>query len=272
MSDVFPTAFSPTRQIFDLSVRCVVIRCPRPGTSTQSRDVYLTLLARFSRVNSRDDRDAVLVEDHRPETLEDGLDLLPGLRRRIKERSVEGAHGLLDLLVPIEDHDLVFQVDLVDRVDDRDLADDVEDTLDPVVQLLERRVPRQVAHREHALRSVEERLLQEIPEAFLAHDVPDGHVHLELRALVREGERHLPLRDLRAEGRDVPVVELVLDESPDQGGLSDRCFAHETNLRLDPLDLGHRATRVRFSSAYLKGPSRMQAGRMPLSTAFCRAL
>src|SRR6266704_6791040 len=108
MRDVFPTAFSPTRQIFDLSVRCVVIRCPRPGTATHSRDVYLTLLARFSRVNSRDDRDAVLVEDHRPETLEDGLDLLSRLRRGVVERSVEGAHGLLYLLVAVQDHDLVF--------------------------------------------------------------------------------------------------------------------------------------------------------------------
>src|SRR6266568_3322533 len=239
------TSFFETRvQIVDLSVRCVVIRCPRPGTATHSRDVYLTLLARFSRVNSRDDGDAVLVEDHRPETLEDGLDLLPRLRRGIEERSLERARGLLDLLVPVEDHDLVFQVDLVDRVHDRDLADDVEDALDPIVQLLQCRVARQVAHCEDPFRTVEERLLQEVPEAFLAHDVPDGHVHLELRALVREVERHLPLRDLRAEGRDVPVVELVLDEPPDEGGLSDRRFAHEANLRLDPLDLGHRGTRV----------------------------
>src|SRR5207247_9944687 len=96
----------------------------------------------------------------------------------------------------------------------------------PVVELFERRVSPEVAHCDDPFRAMEERLLEEIPEAFLPHDVPDGHVHVDLRA-VPGLERHLALRDLRAEGRDVAVVELILDEPPDQGRLANGRLADE---------------------------------------------
>src|SRR5207245_1890975 len=74
------------------------------------------------------------------------------------------------------------------------------------------------------------------------HDVPDRHVHVDLRA-VRGPELHLPLRDFRAQSRDVAVVELVLDEPSDQGRLADRGLADEADFRLDSLGLGHRGHR-----------------------------
>src|SRR5439155_22888590 len=111
--------------------------------------------------------------------------------------------------------------------------------LDPNVALLERRRAREVAHRAAPFRAAEERFFEEIPEAFTPHDVTDAHVHVDLRA-VRGLERHLALRDLCAQRRDVAVVELVLDEPPDEGGLADGGFADETDLRPDALGLGHR--------------------------------
>src|SRR5207245_1782372 len=92
----------------------------------------------------------------------------------------------------------------------------------------------------------------EVAETFFAHDVPDRHVHVDLRA-VRGAELHLPLGDFRAQGRDVAVVELVLDEPSDQGRLADRGLADEADFRLDSLGLGHGGI-VPFVSDYLKGP------------------
>src|SRR5438445_21800 len=72
----------------------------------------------------------------------------------------------------------------------------------------------------------------------LGHDVPDRDVHLDLLA-VGHVEDDLALRHLRAEGRDVAVFEVVLDEPPDEGRLADRGLADQADLRLDPLHLGH---------------------------------
>src|SRR5437667_86150 len=267
INDVFPTALSPTRQTFDFNCFCLVIRRPRPEPRPDFDAVYLTIRALFSRlihVDSRRDRDALSLEDHGPEPTEEDLHILPRFRRGVEVRRLERPHGLLDLLVAVQDHDFVFQIDLVDRIDDRDLADDVEDALHPVVEFLERRVPREVAHRDDPFRAVEERFFEEIPEAFLPHDVPDGHVHVDLRA-VRGLERHLALRDLCAQRGDVAVVELVLDEPPDEGGLADRGFADETDLRLDALGLGHRGRR-RIPIGLLKGSAGCPLRKEPFSS------
>src|SRR5881409_1008056 len=254
INDVFPTALSPTRQTFDFNCFCFVIRRPRPEPRPDFDAVYLTIRALFSRlihVDSRRDRDALSLEDHGPEPTEEDLHILPRFRRGVEVRRLERPHGLLDLLVAVQDHDFVFQVDLVDRIDDRNLPHDVEHALHPVVEFLERRVPCEVAHRDDPFRPMEERFLEEIPEALLPHDVPDGHVHVDLRAVLSL-ERHLALRDLRAERRDVPVVELVLDEPPDQGRLANGGLADETDLRLDALGFGHRGRR-RIRLGLLKG-------------------
>src|SRR3989454_2439272 len=242
IKEVFPTAFSPTRQTFDLSRFVFVIYRLALGTAARLRrrllnDWRVVLLA-----DSRRDRNAFPLKDHRPEPSEERLHVLPRLRRGVEIRCLERPRRLLDLSIPVQDHDLVFQVDLVDRVDDRDLADDVEHALHPVVQLLEGGVPREIADRDHSFCAVEERLLEEVAEPLLPHDVPDRHVHVDLRA-VRGPELHLPLRDFRAQGRDVAVVELVLDEPSDQGRLADRGLADEADFRLDSLGLGHRGHR-----------------------------
>src|SRR2546428_348402 len=98
-----------------------------------------------------------------------------------------------------------------------------------------------------------------VPEAFLPHDVPDRHVHMDLRA-VRGPELHLPLRYFRAQGRDVAVVELVLNEPPDQGRLADGSLADEADFRLDPLGLGHRGHRP-IRLGLLKGSAGPSSGR-----------
>src|SRR5438046_10246511 len=77
---------------------------------------------------------------------------------------------------------------------------------------------------------MEVRFLQQFAESLLSHDVPDRHV--DVGSPVRPVQFDLFLRDLRAERRDVPVVELVLDESSDEAGLADRAFPDEADLRL----------------------------------------
>src|SRR5436309_10324418 len=251
LNEVFPTALSPTRQTFDFSCFCFVIPTSSLGTTARFRRCLLNDSRAVLRVDSRRDRETLPLEDQGPEATEEDLHVLARLRRGVEVWRLERPYGLLDLLVAVQDHDFVFQVDLVDRVDDRNLADDVEDALDPVVELFERRVSREVAHCDDPFRAVEERLLEEIPEALLPHDVPDGHVHVDPRA-VPGLERHLALRDLRAEGRDVAAVELVLDEPPDQGRPANGGLADETDPRLDALGFGHRGRR-RIRLGLLKG-------------------
>jgi len=48
---------------------------------------------------------------------------------------------------------------------------------------------------------------------------------------------HLFLRDLRAEGLDVLVVEVVEHEPSDQGGLPDGGFADEADFHLHSTDV-----------------------------------
>src|SRR2546425_952299 len=79
------------------------------------------------------------------------------------------------------------------------------------------------------------------PESFLAHDVPHHHVERRRGALPDDVNRLLG--DLRADGRDVAVVELVLDEPLDQRGLPDRDIPDEADLGLEVLLAGHRRCR-----------------------------
>src|SRR3989475_12381135 len=110
---------------------------------------------------------------------------------------------------------------------------------------------------------MQRQILYAIPYAFLPHDVPDGHVHVDLRA-VPALERHLALRDFRAQGRDVAVVELVLDEPSDQGGLANGGLADQTALRLEALALGHRGRR-RIRLGFLTGSAISGLRKEPFS-------
>ena len=150
------------------------------------------------------------------------------------ERAVVGPRRL-DHFV-LRDLELVLQVDLVPQEFDRDLAGHAVDALDPVVQVVERLAAGHVAHRENPAGAVEVGLLEELAESFLAHDVPDRHVDLQFARAVGAGRGEFLLRDFRAKGLDILVIEVVEDESADEGGLADCGLADETNLHLHPLD------------------------------------
>src|SRR5438105_6622072 len=238
MREVFPTATSPTKHTLALT-------CFRPVTAgvaimrLETDSVLCTVRTRFSsmiililprRLSAR-----IALRDALRQGLEGGLDVDAGLRRCEMERAVVGPCGL-DHFV-LRNLELVLQVDLVPQEFDRDLAGHAVDALDPVVQVVERLAARHVAHRENAASAVEVGLLEQLPESLLAHDVPDRHVDLQLASAVGTGRGEFLLRDLRAKGLNVLVIEVVEHESPDEGGLADCGFADETNLHLHPLDI-----------------------------------
>src|SRR2546428_5578788 len=133
------------------------------------------------------------------------------------------------------------QVHLVPEEHHRDVADLFANHLDPVVQVIERVLAREVADRDDALGSLEIRVAEQRSESFFAHDVPHHHVERRRGALPDHVDRFLG--DLRADGRDVPVVELVLDEPLDERGLPDRDIPDEADLGLEMLLAGHRRCR-----------------------------
>src|SRR5712692_555429 len=159
------------------------------------------------------------------------FDILPGLRGRVEVRCTVRLGGSTD--VGFGHVHLVFQIRLVREVRDGDISRHLEDRGDPLVQVVQGLPPCDVADREHALRAVEIRLLQEFSEALLAHDVPNRHVYV--RAPVGSVDLELLLRDLRPQGGDVTVVELVLDETSDETRFADRAFADEADLDLHSL-------------------------------------
>src|SRR5439155_5006267 len=93
--------------------------------------------------------------------------------------------------------------------------------------------------------------------------VPDRDVHLDPLA-VRHVEDDLALRHLRSERRDVAVVEVVLDEPADEGRLADRGLADQTDLRLNPLHLGHGG-HGSIPSGLLKTSAKKVEPREPFS-------
>src|SRR5438094_4136411 len=160
-------------------------------------------------------------------------------------RRCEEMRGAVDCAHPRElflAHDAPLQeVHLVSEEDDRDVPDLFADHVDPVVEVVERVLARQVADRDDAMRAFEVRVPEEGAETFLAHDVP--HHHVEHRGRAPPFHFDGLLRDLRPDRRDVPVIEFVLDEPPDEGGLPDRDIPDQTHLGLDVLQAGHRGPR-----------------------------
>src|SRR2546426_5321408 len=167
--------------------------------------------------------------------METGFDVLPGLRTRERERRIIGADRLLHLR--LAELRLLAEIPLVREELDRDLPRDAVHALDPVVQVVESRFPRDVAHRDDPLRAVEVRFLEEFAEALLPHDVPDCHVDLQLGPPVGMGHRELLLRDLRAEGLDVLIIEVVEYEPADQRRLTARRLTDEAYFHLHPADV-----------------------------------
>src|SRR6266700_1131670 len=185
-----------------------------------------------SRHNSRTETSSpTRTRDHLRELCERALDVVARLRRREHPRSAVGFGG--SLYVGLLHRHLFSEVRFVREVLDRNVARDLHDGRDPVVEVVERLLPRDVAHREDALGPVEVRFLQQFAEPFLAHDVPDRHV--DVGAPVRAVDLDLLLRDFRAQRGDVSIVELVLDESANQARLTDRAFPDEADLDLHSL-------------------------------------
>src|SRR5438093_9284523 len=160
-------------------------------------------------------------------------------------RRCEEMRGAVDRAHPGElflaDDAPLQEVHLVSEEDDRDVPDLFADHLDPVVEIVERVLARQIADRDDAMRAFEVRVPEEGPETFLAHDVP--HHHVEHRGRTPPFHFDGLLRDLRPDRRDVPVIEFVLDEPPDERGLPDRDIPDQTHLGLDVLQAGHRGRR-----------------------------
>src|SRR3990172_8190162 len=167
------------------------------------------------------------------EGLERRLDVHTRFRGREAERAVVGTSGL-DLVV-LRDLALVLEVDLVPGELNRDLPRHAVHALDPVVQVVQGLLPGDVAHGKDATRAVEVGLFEQFAEALLAHDVPDRHVDLQFARPVRGAGGDLLLRDLRAERLDVLVIEVVEDESPDEGGFPDGRLTYEADFHFHPL-------------------------------------
>src|SRR6266571_499256 len=129
---------------------------------------------RFSRTRTR---------DHLREFCERALDVVARLRRREHPGSAVGFGGSLH--VGLLHRHLFSEVRFVREVLNRNVARDLHDGRDPFVEVGERLLPRDVAHREDALGAVEVRFLQQFTESLLAHDVPDRHVD---RALPDEAD------------------------------------------------------------------------------------
>ena len=89
----------------------------------------------------------------------------------------------------------------------------------------------------HVVRAVEVRVLEQLEERPLPHDVEDHHVHVDGPAVERpEGDRLL--RDDGPEGADVRLVERAGHEAVDEGRLADALLADQADLELVGLRLG----------------------------------
>src|SRR5713226_4470387 len=173
----------------------------------------------------------LMVDDMGREPGEDGLDLVPGLRGREGKFAAVGPCELRDL--PLPELRARHEVRLVHREDDRYLADDLLDAVDPVVEFIEGPPAGHVGHGEDPVRPVEVGVFQKLAEALLAHDVPDHEDEVDLEIPFRRGHMDLLLRDACADRRDVVLFEHVGHEAADEGRLPDALVADEAYFRLE---------------------------------------
>src|SRR5712692_2849736 len=246
MRHVLPTAPSPTRQILTfIRWRSIDIltggssRPPALGYKGIAQRLSSRITGRFFAWRSGPRLGIGTVSYRIGERLERFVDAGPGLRGREEGgRVVDRAHPRQLFLA---DDPTFLEVHLVPEEHDGDISDLLADHLDPVVEIVEGVFARHVAHRDDAMGSLEVRVPQEGSESFLAHDIP--HHHVEGRGRSPPAHLNSLLGDLRAHRGDVPVIELFLDETPDQGGLADRDVPDEANLGLHVLLAGHCGRR-----------------------------
>src|SRR3990172_4527046 len=192
---------------------------------------------RPARVALRDLARHLLLRDERGQLPERLLHVLPGPGRREVVGRLVRAREPPHLLVG--DLRAVGEVGLVPEEEQGDRPRDLVDRGDPVGELRQGVLARDIANGEDARGPVEVGLLEELPEALLAHDVPDSEVDADFLVGV-PGHADLLLGDFRPERGDILVLELVVDEASDETGLSDRTFADQAHLRLHPEFVGHR--------------------------------
>src|SRR5437867_13007591 len=106
------------------------------------------------------------------------LDVVTRFRTREQERGLVGVRERFH--VSRRDFRLVPQLRLVCKSLHRYVPRHAVHRGDPVVQFHKRLLPRDVADRQDPLGPVEVRLLEELPEPLLTHDVPDRHVEGDL--------------------------------------------------------------------------------------------
>src|SRR6266511_3843562 len=242
---VLPTAPSPTRQILTF-IRWRSMEVPRRVASRSRSSDYKGIAQRLSdeitrtlRLEARRGSLIAAVRDCVSKDLERFVDAIAGLRRGHEVlRVVDRAHPREFLLAHDE---ALLQIELVSQEDDGDVAHLLPDHLHPVVQVVERILAGHVANRDHAVGALEVRVAEERPEPFLSHDVPHHHVEARVRASPHHVDRLL--RDLRPDGRDVPVLERILHVSLDEGRLSDGDVADQAHFHLDVLLADQRGNR-----------------------------
>ena len=109
---------------------------------------------------------------------------------------------------------------------------------------------------------MEVRILEKLQERALAHDVQDHHVDLDRPAAHRsEGDRLL--RNDRAEGADVGLVEGPGHEAMDEARLADALFPDEADLELVGLRL-----RVHRRPSQHRGPNSREGGYQAVGLVF----
>src|SRR5207244_12231709 len=106
----------------------------------------------------------------------------------------------------------------------------------PIRQRVQTLLPRQVADRHQGLCTVVVGLPDKVPKAFLAHDVEDRHVHVDLH-IRSVGHHEFDLADPSPDRTQVGVFVLVHDEPSHRGGLPDPPPPQHHALRLPPLTL-----------------------------------
>src|SRR3990170_1230268 len=230
MSAVLPTAPSPTKHTFTF-IRCTSAMLRPIRLAVFQRDggcVYKEICGPLYRLISRRRRRLDGPHDAVRERAERLFHVQPGLGRRERVRGAVRVRDRRQLR--LLDDDLRAQVRLVTEEDEGHVPSVRPDHVDPAVQVRESVAAGQVAHRQDPVRALEVRLLQELPEALLAHDVPDHEV--EDRRSAPPRARHGFLRDLRTDRRDVPVVERVQDEALDEARLAHADVPDQARLRL----------------------------------------
>src|SRR6266540_1760835 len=147
------------------------------------------------------------------------------------------------------------EIRLVHKEEGGDRARDALDRRSPVDEAPQRLGPGPVADVQDGLAVREVRVLQELAEPEGPHDVPDASADLDPRAgAARVRRAELARRDLRAQRRDVPLVERVRDEPPHQARLADGRIARERDLHRKARNLPV-PERVRTSGHPLPPPT-----------------